>query len=409
MPIKRKVTPRMAEANRQNSQKSTGPRTEEGKKQVRYNGVKHGLYGVLSSELLMAVGEDPQEFEHLCEEQGQSFFPFTPAQHMLCEDLALLRWGRLRNQRAQAAQINSSYEELQLNAEELRRQYHRDGMGFNRAEVAEKGMANMPDCPAKFEQIIVSLKLLLEDVKKKDFTDNASHTLLLLYGKQPSLRANFFIGCFRRFRKEKPNKADHAQLHDELIDEQMEWNIKYQFYLRRHVEISMARRNLCFAPREKVWTLLLRQEGYVDRQIERKTRLLWAMQEEDLRRRRDPEWQAIMRQQQEKGPASGAGGQGSATAQTSNVVAQKSKNNGPRTTDQRPMTQDEAEISEQSRQVAETKGSASESTAEDQGSGVGNQGSGNEATAETAGRGAEESTFDPDTGATQPAEEPEKA
>ena len=44
-------------ANRQNAQKSTGPSTPEGKKQVRYNAVKHALYGVLSPELLMAVGE----------------------------------------------------------------------------------------------------------------------------------------------------------------------------------------------------------------------------------------------------------------------------------------------------------------------------------------------------------------
>jgi hypothetical protein len=37
MPIKtRKVTPRMAEANRKDAQKSTGPRTPQGKQQVAY-------------------------------------------------------------------------------------------------------------------------------------------------------------------------------------------------------------------------------------------------------------------------------------------------------------------------------------------------------------------------------------
>jgi hypothetical protein len=46
MPIKtREVTPRMAAANRQNAQKSTGPRTPEGKQRVAYNALQHALYG----------------------------------------------------------------------------------------------------------------------------------------------------------------------------------------------------------------------------------------------------------------------------------------------------------------------------------------------------------------------------
>ena len=48
-------------------------------------------------------------------------------------------------------------EQLDINTEELRKQYNRDATNFNRAEVEEKGLINMPDCPAKFEQIRESL------------------------------------------------------------------------------------------------------------------------------------------------------------------------------------------------------------------------------------------------------------
>ena len=49
---------RQAEANRQNAQKSTGPRTPAGKAVVALNGIKHGL---LSRESLIK-GESEAEF-----------------------------------------------------------------------------------------------------------------------------------------------------------------------------------------------------------------------------------------------------------------------------------------------------------------------------------------------------------
>ena len=45
-------------ANRSNAQKSTGPRTPEGKAAVAQNAVQHGL---LAQEVVIK-GEDPQEF-----------------------------------------------------------------------------------------------------------------------------------------------------------------------------------------------------------------------------------------------------------------------------------------------------------------------------------------------------------
>jgi hypothetical protein len=80
-----------------------------------------------------------------------------------------------------------------------------------------------------------------------------------------------------------------------VMDELIEWNHKYQTYMRRYIEVTPARRDLCFAPTADHWKLLLRQEESLHRQIERKTRLLWAMQEEDRQRKQDPKWQEIVR------------------------------------------------------------------------------------------------------------------
>jgi hypothetical protein len=141
---------------------------------VRYNALKHGLYGQSCPALMMAVGEDPNEFQQLRQAHYQSFFPFTPTQEMLCDQLALLGWERLRNQRSQTAQINLKIQELETDSAEARSHYDRDGLCFNRAEVVVKGMTNMPDCPAKFEQILISLKLLAEQVERREFQEDAS-------------------------------------------------------------------------------------------------------------------------------------------------------------------------------------------------------------------------------------------
>ncbi len=51
-----KVTARKIEANRRNALKSTGPRTENGKKKSRYNALKHGI---LAKEVDSGRGRRP--------------------------------------------------------------------------------------------------------------------------------------------------------------------------------------------------------------------------------------------------------------------------------------------------------------------------------------------------------------
>jgi hypothetical protein len=152
--------------------------------------------------------------------------------------------------------------------------------------------------------------------------------------------------------------VEHEQLRLAVIDELIEWTQKYQTFMRRYIEVTPARRDLCFAPTEAKWRLILRQEASIDRQIERKTRLLWEMQEVDGKRRQDERWQEMVRQEAEVAEAREAEARAQEAEQarlideaTAQVVEQLKK------------------IREQSRQVRENKGPGSE----EQGSGVGGQ------------------------------------
>ncbi len=86
-----------ANANRRNAEKSTGPKTEEGKAAVSQNAVKHGLLArqeVISSE-------DYGEFERLRDEILAEFQPVGAIETLLAKRYASLFWRVQRAQRMQ--------------------------------------------------------------------------------------------------------------------------------------------------------------------------------------------------------------------------------------------------------------------------------------------------------------------
>ena len=82
---------RKAEANRQNAQKSTGPKTPEGKAAVSLNALKHGL---LSNEILLP-GEDEEALRELDERLRGELQPDGVVEVLLVDRVTSLLW-RLR-------------------------------------------------------------------------------------------------------------------------------------------------------------------------------------------------------------------------------------------------------------------------------------------------------------------------
>src|SRR5262249_55244015 len=78
-------TEKQIAANRLNAQKSTGPRTEEGRAAVRHNAVKHGL----CAKTLVLPDEDEAEFQALFDNLEETFQPANPAEAFLVRQMAL--------------------------------------------------------------------------------------------------------------------------------------------------------------------------------------------------------------------------------------------------------------------------------------------------------------------------------
>ncbi len=91
------------EANRKNAQKSTGPRTPQGKSTISQNARRHGLSG----GFCILAHEDRAEFQQLLNEYRAQFKPKSSDEIFLLEQMAQARWTLARARRIEAHLLNA--------------------------------------------------------------------------------------------------------------------------------------------------------------------------------------------------------------------------------------------------------------------------------------------------------------
>jgi hypothetical protein len=100
------------ESNRRNAQKSTGPRTPEGKAKVAQNAAKHGLYArkpVLNSP---RVTEIPAHYDSLRTALSTKLDPKSPVEHFLIQRIADSAWQLQRIENIPESQFLDNLEGL---------------------------------------------------------------------------------------------------------------------------------------------------------------------------------------------------------------------------------------------------------------------------------------------------------
>jgi len=98
------ATEKQTQANRNNAQKSTGPRTEEGKAQSSQNARKHGLL----ARNAVIPGEDPAEFEAQLAALEADIQPQGALEHELVRQTADAQWRMRRLTRLESAYLTAS-------------------------------------------------------------------------------------------------------------------------------------------------------------------------------------------------------------------------------------------------------------------------------------------------------------
>ena len=89
------LSPRALEANRRNAQRSTGPRTEEGKTKSRLNAARHRI----TTQVLILPPEEREVVEACCQPLVDNFKPEGPEELQLARAIAENYW-RLNQARA---------------------------------------------------------------------------------------------------------------------------------------------------------------------------------------------------------------------------------------------------------------------------------------------------------------------
>ena len=149
--------------------------------------------------------------------------------------------------------------------------------------MREKGLRCFLDSPGKFEQVLGFLTSLVAMIEKNEFGYGMQEALTALYGNDFTLRG-MKLYEYRYVLAKTPPGEDREQFKLEMmkwvVEEISDVGREYELYLHEHVESTRAARMAVTAPTQAQWGAIIRQQNSLDRQLERKIRLLMELQQE---------------------------------------------------------------------------------------------------------------------------------
>jgi hypothetical protein len=113
-PGKRPASERRIQANRRNATRSTGPKTERGKRTVAGNAIKHGL---LAREVVITAGDGKESWEEFHALVGQIYDYYKPIgviEESLVQTIATCWWRKARVIRAENGEIRKRLDTLEV-------------------------------------------------------------------------------------------------------------------------------------------------------------------------------------------------------------------------------------------------------------------------------------------------------
>jgi hypothetical protein len=293
MPVlkRRKPTPAQISASRANGRKGRGPKTPGGKRSSSLNALKTGERAEPTTrpmwQAMTELGEDPARYRSLLRDVVRSYPPQNPLELQVCEQITQLLLKAERTQQALEAKLVRTYQKLESERETQSRAIQLSASyDALQADLLETGLRRASDSPAKFTETAACLGRLLARLESGDLSDQTE--LDALYGQKPTLRGASIINAFRGLAQKTGNRKLAAALRVWILEEMRDVTAEEQLYYREHVEISPAMRRECLAPAgDREYVELYHQQDAIQRQIDRKIKLLLTLQAASRRAARE--------------------------------------------------------------------------------------------------------------------------
>jgi hypothetical protein len=287
--LRKKVTPRMAAANRANGAKSTGPRTAAGKIQSSRNSRRYGIHSKTLFSRLRGLGEDPRDFEKQHRAIYVALKPNDTFEEMLVEDMVALRWRRLRILRAETeawdrfrwASVRNAANGggLENDADPEMDRYLSEQDVIRIARELPSWIKEEPEiygnlsCPAQgiggFGLVIFSLQVFRMDFK--GFDDDGLQWLETLYGPTPSVGGRLLLDKYKEYLgQERADPAVRARNHDSFLQDV---DSELMFYNRMRSLVGHSQTSTdgtSWVGLGEDLEKLARYEAHLERQFERK-------------------------------------------------------------------------------------------------------------------------------------------
>ena len=220
MPLRKSLrrTPELLAAARNNAQHSTGPRTPAGKHNSKLNALKHGRYAAPDNhqQVMLALGEDPEEFESLKQELMTCFGPGDALWKKQIEDLAKLYWRRARLERAQAGVMRRALQALEDGQHRRRLEMAGTTFGASQREILDLSLPEPSDPDVRMRRILSSLEVIREQAKQRAFCPRLYSVLENPYQSRRGWRTAWICRLLRLFGDpselgERPEREDHQK------------------------------------------------------------------------------------------------------------------------------------------------------------------------------------------------------
>lgn len=281
--IRKTVTPAVLTVNRANSRKSTGPRSELGKRSASRNANKHLIFAKVSPSIMKELGEDPADFEGLRQGLRQALQPQDGLEEMLVSEMAENRWRWQRLLRAEAGLAASKRRQLRLDRKWKAHSHRREMLNaWTEAARAIRGYDNAPDAIRKYETILDILRTVRDSHLLEGFEKSHLENLKLLYGVEASGLGNDLLSTYEAciVDLDKRDPLGRA-VREEAILTALEEEIKHYeeelaLYRAREVEVPSEMEEAQLLLSQEDLGRLIQYESHLERQFQQKLQQLVA-------------------------------------------------------------------------------------------------------------------------------------